>query len=281
MSSYFVIGGDQRMVHLSSLLQKRHSVTTACMEEAGGQSLTDEYLIMDALQKSSNIVLPIPYTKDSIHIWAPLSSAGVRFADVFSRLRSSQTVFFGSAQIPDTIDTLAKKINFLECEKYAYANARETAEITLGLLIVKYRFSPYRKHILILGYGRIAKILSGMLRSLNAHVTITARKDTDINLASSLGLGAFHLSELAKNIHRFDCVINTIPKRMIGPSELRAMRDSALLIEIASKPYGVDFEAASGLKKNVFIEQGLPGKYMPGVEAQALYKIINANFLEG
>jgi dipicolinate synthase subunit A len=281
MSSYLVIGGDARMVHLSSLLQKRHSVTTACMEEGAGQSLTDEFLIMDALQKTANVVLPIPYSKDAVHIWAPLSSALVRLADLFSRLRPGQTVFFGSAQMPDGIETPAKKVNFLECEKYAYANARETAEIALGLLIVKYRFSPYRKHILVLGYGRIAKILGALLKSLNAHVAIAARKEADIYLAASLGLGSFHIFELAKNINRFDCVVNTIPGRVIGMAELRAMRDQALLIDIASKPYGVDFEAASVLKKNVFLEQGLPGKYMPGAEAQALYKIITAKFLEG
>lgn len=281
MSSCFVIGGDQRMVHLSGLLQKRHNVTTACMEEAGVPSLTDEYAIMDALQKSSNVILPIPYSKDTDHIWAPLSGTGIRFSDVFSRLRANQTVFFGSAQIPDNVETPAKKVNFLQCEKYACANARETAEIILGLLIVKYRFSPHRKHILLLGYGRIAKILSRLLQAMNAHVTITARKDTDINLASALGAGSFQLSELAGQMHRFDCVINTIPKHVIGIAELRALREQAILIDIASKPYGVDFEAAGSMKKNVFIEQGLPGKYMPGMEAQALYKIISAHLLEG
>ena len=276
MSSYFVIGGDERMAHLKSLLQKKHIVTTACMEEIDNQSLSDNELIIDALHKTNNVVLPIPYSKDSIHIFAPFSNKKLRYKDVFDHLSANQNVFYGNAEKPDMIETLARKINFLDNEKYAYVNARLTSEITFGLLIAKYKFSPYRKNILICGYGRIAKTLSSMLQGLNAHVTIAARKDTDINLAIALGLAAVNIADISRHMSRFDCVVNTIPKCVIAAPELKALKDDALLIDIASKPYGVDFETAKALKKNVFIEQGLPGKYMPALEAEALTRIISA-----
>lgn len=280
MSSYFVIGGDQRMAKLSSLLQKRHTVTTACLEEVNNQSLVEESSIIEAIHKMNNIVLPIPYSKDSIHIYAPFSGIKIPFRDIFDHLRSNQTVFYGNAEKPDIIETPAKKVNFLENEKYAYTNARLTAELLLGLIIAKYRFSPFKKNILVCGYGRIAKIISQMLQGLNAHVTIAARKDSDINLAAALGLNAVNIADIAKHMHRYDCVINTIPKCVIGAAELRVVRDDALVVDIASKPYGVDFDAAKSLNKNVFVEQGLPGKYMPALEAEALGRII-AYYLEG
>ncbi len=280
MSSYFVIGGDQRMAKLSSLLQKRHTVTAACLEEVNNQSLLEESSIIEAIHKANNIVLPIPYSKDSIHIYAPFSSIKMPFRDVFDRLRQNQTVFYGNAEKPDSIETRAKKVNFLENEKYAYNNARLTAELVLGLIIAKYRFSPFKKNILVCGYGRIAKIVSNLLQGLNAHVTIAARKETDLNLAVALGLNAVNIADIGKHMQRYDCVINTIPKCVIAAGELRVLRDDALVIDIASKPYGIDFEAAKSLNKNVFVEQGLPGKYMPALEAEALGRII-AYYLEG
>lgn len=280
MSSYFVIGGDQRMAKLSGLLQKRHTVTTACLEEVNNQSLLEESSIIEAMHKANNIILPIPYSKDSIHIYAPFSSIKIPFRDVFDVLRPNQTVFYGNAEKPDMIKTPAKQVNFLENEKYAYTNARLTAELLLGLIIAKYRFSPYKKNILVCGYGRIAKIISRMLQGLCAHVTIAARKDTDLNLAAALGLNSVNIADIAKHMHRFDCVINTIPKCVIGAGELRALRDETLVVDVASKPYGVDFETAKSMNKNVFVEQGLPGKYMPALEAEALGRII-AYYLEG
>jgi dipicolinate synthase subunit A len=93
-------------------------------------------------------------------------------------------------------------------------------------------------------------------------------------------MNAVNIADIGKHMQRYDCVINTIPKCVLAAGELRVLRDDALVIDIASKPYGIDFEAAKSLNKNVFLEQGLPGKYMPALEAEALGRII-AYYLEG
>ncbi|MEI6101757.1 MAG: dipicolinate synthase subunit DpsA [Eubacteriales bacterium] len=276
MSSYFVIGGDERMAHLADLLQKKHTVEVACMEELNRSSITDDARMLETLRESENIILPIPFTKDSVHIFAPYSNKKVAYSVVLENLKQTQTLFYGAPGKPEGMVTCACMVNFLENEKYAANNARLTAEVLTGLMIAKYRFSPYRKNILVLGYGRIAKILSRILQGMCAHVTIAARKEGDINLAQALGLSSLHIGEIEKHMCRFDLIINTVPKCVVAEPELCAMKDGALLIEIASAPYGVDFEAAKALKKNVVIEQGLPGKYMPALEAEALARIVSA-----
>ncbi len=274
MSSYFVIGGDERMAHLAGLLQKRHTVEVACMEELKTDSIGDEERIIKSIGNSDAVILPIPYTKDNIHIFAPFSTIKLPYGAVFENLKESQTLYYGNAGNAEEVETCACQVNFLQNEKYACCNARLTAEAVVGLVIAKYRVSPFHKNILVLGYGRIAKMLSRLLQGMCAHVTVAARKDADISLAHALGLSSLHIGEIAKHMCRFDLIVNTIPKCVVTAAELCNMKDSALLIEIASKPYGVDFEAAKTLKKNVVIEQGLPGKYMPACEAEALAAIV-------
>lgn len=275
MSSYFVIGGDERMAHLAGLLQKRHTVEVACMEELKADSIADDDQILKTLRDSDTIILPIPYTKDNVHIFAPFSAKKLPCGTVFENLKQTQTLYYGGPSTAEEVDTCACRVNFLENDKYACNNARLTAEVTVGLMIAKYRFSPYHKNILVLGYGRISKILSRLLQAMCAHVTIAARKEADLALAQALGVSSLRIGEIAKHMCRFDLIINTIPKCVVAAPELCGMKDSAILIEIASKPYGVDFEAAKTLKKNVVIEQGLPGKYMPALEAEALAAIVS------
>lgn len=280
MVSYYVIGGDERMSYLADLLKKNGKVETACMEHVRTEC-TDPALILQTARNAENIILPIPYTKDDIHIYTPLSDVQVRLCDVMERLHASQNVYAGIPKRTNAVQTQARVINFLENEQYAGNNARLTAEVVLGLIISKYRLSPFRKRVLVLGAGRIAKLLARQLSAFCAQVTIAARKDADVAMAAAQGYGAIHICELAAHMQRFEIIINTVPAQIVGSSELQAMKESALLIDIASRPFGVDSEALKTLNKNAVSEQGLPGKYMAGPEAEALFRVVCESELGG
>ena len=61
----------------------------------------------------------------------------------------------------------------------------------------------------------------------------------------------------------YDLVVNTVPSRVLGEERLARLRPGCLVIDLASKPGGVDMEAASRLGVPVVWALSLPGKVAP------------------
>ena len=68
----------------------------------------------------------------------------------------------------------------------------------------------FGKTIGIVGYGNIGKVLSKMLISLNADVTVSARKEADFLFAKSENIKCINTNDI-KSINEYDIVFNTVP----------------------------------------------------------------------
>ena len=55
---------------------------------------------------------------------------------------------------------------------------------------------------------------------------------------------AVHTDEIAEAAQGFDLVVNTVPAAVLTENVLKNIRSDALILDVASKPGGVDFEAA-------------------------------------
>ena len=60
-----------------------------------------------------------------------------------------------------------------------------------------------------------------------------------------------------------DIIINTIPAIVLDEEMLSMISPETLIIDLASKPGGVDFEKANKLGKKVIWALSLPGKVAP------------------
>lgn len=69
-------------------------------------------------------------------------------------------------------------------------------------------------------------------------------------------------------------VFSTPPAHVIGETELRRLDADAIVIDVASAPYGVDFEAAKRIGRRAWLEPKLPGRYCPYSAALALKKAV-------
>ena len=151
-------------------------------------------------------------------------------------------------------------------------NADLTAHIACALLTSKYQVYPLsKKKILVCGYGRIGKELCRLLRNEGARVVAAARRPEVQREIMAQCDGVLNIYDLEQNICDFDVVFNTVPSPVISRRELRNVNDHALLIELASYPYGIDLEEAEQQKVAAFLEAGLPGKYMPDLEARNMF----------
>lgn len=146
-------------------------------------------------------------------------------------------------------------------EEYQIAIARLTAEGAIALLRPETGLSG--AHILLLGYGRIARLLARELQKAGALVTAAARSGEQRAWAEAEGIEALPLDALSGALDRFDVIIGTIPAPVLTEPLLSLVRKDALLLELASAPGGIDAAAAHERGLRYIRAPGLPAKYAP------------------
>lgn len=130
----------------------------------------------------------------------------------------------------------------------------------------------------MLGYGKVGKALSHSLQALGARTYVGARKYADLALIENHGCIPLTMNEAKGHINEFSIIFNTIPSLVLDSEALRRVSRGALIIDLASKPGGVDFDAAKQLGLNVIWALSLPGRVAP-VTAGLIIKDTITNIL--
>ena len=146
-------------------------------------------------------------------------------------------------------------IDLLEDARYLAQNAAITADCALQVarnhLPVVLQGCP----VLILGWGRIGKNLAKLLQASGAHVTVAARKETDLAMLQALGYEAEQMEKLRFGLVRYRLIFNTVPHLVLDPEQVCHCRPDCVKIELASRP------GIAG--QDVISARGLPGKMAP------------------
>ncbi|WP_287226890.1 dipicolinate synthase [Oscillibacter sp.] len=121
---------------------------------------------------------------------------------------------------------------------------------------------------LVLGFGRIGKLLAYRLHGLGAHVTVTARKPADLAWIRAYGWQALDTGRLDGALCDFGAVFNTVPSPVLGHLLLAQLPKGCLCVELASVQ-GIDLAAAEELDCP---RMGplLPGRMVPAAAAVAI-----------
>lgn len=127
---------------------------------------------------------------------------------------------------------------------------------------------------LVIGNGRIGKTLSRMLCCMGANVTVSARKNEDFALIYSSGMQSIDTRNLEGKLEKFDLIVNTVPVTILNRALLAQIREDCLIIDLASKPGGMDFDSAQEMGKKVIWALSLPGKVAPYTSAIAIRETI-------
>ena len=157
-------------------------------------------------------------------------------------------------------------------------NAVPTAEGAIQIAMEELPITIHGARALVIGYGRLGRALSQRLAGLGAKVSVAARKFADLAWAESCGYGIEHTGQLEGWLCCYDLVVNTVPARILSEEDLEDLRPGCLVIDLASKPGGVDLEAAARLGVKVIWALSLPGKVAP-VTAGKSIKITIYNIL--
>ena len=260
--SIAVLGGDKRQLFCGSTFAKEGFKVYLAgfdrMKSYGDLIITD---IDTALKNGSIVVFPVTGIRGN-NIPAYFSDKELKIGEREINLLKDKIVFCGKA---DTIKSLCKDISvydYLACEQFAVANALPTAEGAIQVAMEKYEGLISGSKSLVIGYGRIGKILSKLLRALNSNVTVSARKKEQFEYIISDGNKPINTKDI-KTLNNYDLVFNTVPKLVIDEKVLKNTDINPLIIDLASNPGGVDFDSAKRLKINAVHALSLPGKCYP------------------
>lgn len=167
-------------------------------------------------------------------------------ASILSALPPDVTVVGGRLDIPG--------IDLLEDDAYLRENAKLTAHCALALGMELLPITLEDCPVLVIGWGRIGKALSPLLKALGAEVTVASRSAGHRAEAKSLGYRAED-SGSPGDLGRFRLVYNTAPAPVISREQARAFRQDCVILDLASKP-GIGGERPKAAL-------GLPGKMVP------------------
>ena len=259
---FLILGGDNRSLYLGEYLEKQHF--GVCYYAF---SQTDCYEnLTDAINEADFIILPLPLTRDRLTLNAPLFDETVLLADIYA-LATPEKMFFGG-QLPKSFceELDARGVPYCDyflLDELAVYNAVPTAEGVLKVLIEELPVTIHGMKCAVTGYGKVGKVLVGTLKALGADVTIFARKEYDFADAFTKSVKHKHFSTLETENHTFDVLINTVPAKVISASVLDKLNADCVLVEIASAPFGIDFQAAKERAMTVVKASSLPGKVAP------------------
>ncbi|MNP11181.1 Dipicolinate synthase subunit A [compost metagenome] len=161
--------------------------------------------------------------------------------------------------------------DLLDLEEVAILNAIPTAEGAIATAMEITDFTLNGSNVLIMGYGRIGKILSKMLSGIGSNVYCEARGEKDIAMIRAMGYNAVRLKDLDELLPKIDVIFNTIPIPLINEDRLKLLKKECSIIDLASPPGGVDFPKAKELGVNVVWALSLPAKVAP-ISAAAYLK---------
>ncbi len=260
MLDFIIVGGDMRMKYLEELfVNDGYSVKSLFLNSSANA---------DDIAKCA--VLPMPCVKPDGSLNAPFFSEKVMLENVVENLGGCRYLFGG--MLPEDLKEQCYLMDiqcydYMTYEPLTIRNAQATAEGAVKVAIENTDFTLCGSTVLVTGYGRIGKILAKYLKALGAHVTVEARKQSDLALIESYGYTPLPLENLYNATNQFDVIFNTVPYKIFTEREIINMSKNVVYIELASMPGGIDEVEAYRKKIKLIKAASLPGKTAPKTAA--------------
>lgn len=273
---FAIIGGDNRSYELARLLREKGQIVNLfgfnkLEEEKSGQSLFSTINGVDL------VIAPLPFTTDGKNINAPYNTEDILIESIFRNMTKDQ-ILIGGAISNDLMDIATEydinTLDILKREEMAVLNAIPTAEGGIQIALEEMPITLHNSNVMVLGFGRIGKILSKMLYGIGSNVYVVVRRYSDVSWIQAYGYKPIYLDDLHKYILEMDLIFNTIPNIILNEKILLMTNRQTIIIDLASKPGGIDYSKAEEMNIKVIHALGLPGKVAPVSSARFMFETI-------
>ena len=165
-------------------------------------------------------------------------------------------------------------VDYFAREELAIRNAIPTAEGCIGVLLAQRKRTLWGSAVLLLGFGPVGQAVGTRLAALGARVTVAARRPAQRAQAESLGMQGAELARLDRLAPAFDTVVNTIPAQVLTAPVLARLRPGSLIVDLASRPGGTDFDAAARYGHKAIHALSLPAACAPETAGEIVARTV-------
>jgi dipicolinate synthase subunit A len=259
-----MLGGDKREQEIA-----RRAAATGADVRAHGfpwpeQGIPDVKHLSDpaAVLKAAKFALfPIPGISASGALFAPAAPAPIipdRAMLAGMAPRAHIILGWADKNLKAHAETLSIGLHEYEWDRSLML--QRTPAILEGLLkivIENTAITIHNSNACVVGQGTIGAVLTRYLVALGAHTHIAARNPEQRAQAFVAGAIPHVLEELPELAPRLDFVFSTVPTRVVGEDVLSRLPKSALVVDLAAPPGGVDFDATKRLGLTAIWGRGL------------------------
>ncbi len=250
--------------------QKRFAVVGSdARQAAAGRALARAGYRVDGMKEialADYILLPLPLDETKTPLAELLRAARQGTLALGGRVSAQAREIAREADV--------ELVDYFMREELTVRNAIPTAEGCIGILMRERKRTLFGSEVLLTGFGPVGQALGIRLAALGTQVTVAVRRPAQRALAESFGLRSVELGQLAAAASAFDAVVNTIPALVLTETVLACLRPESLIVDLASKPGGTDFDAAARLGHHAIHALSLPAVCAPETAGEAVAQTV-------
>ena len=266
LKKMLILGGDLRLLTVADeFIKDGFCVSVYGIDSKYFEASYNTYGdVKEAISDNDIIIFGLPLSKDNITVSTPCFDEKIYLNDLYDNLKNK--IILGG-MITDKFKNKAliynKVYDYYLREELIIKNVIPTVEGALSIAISETPFTLNGAKCLVCGFGRIGKMLSYSLKALGADVTVSARKPEDFAWIECFSYKGILTNRICEEADKYDIIFNTVPCNILKEEAISKISKECIIIDLASKPGGVDFACANKYGVKVIWALSLPGKIAP------------------
>ena len=228
-----MIGGDVRFAHLVAILNESGREAVGFLQEKAGGGSPD----LRELERFSCVISNWPMR------W-PLAEGEHSDGEIMEHIAPGSVLLLCGPKFPQQRRWDLQYVNLWEDELLLRENAYLTAEAAVASAMRRTRLAMAGMRCAVIGYGRIGRSLTELLLNLGARGMVGSAREAKRVAAREAGAEAVALADIDAALPEQDVIFSTPPATVIDEAALEHVDEEAILIDLASPPYGFALDAA-------------------------------------
>jgi len=282
-----IIGGDLRIVNLAKMMQKDGKEILVYGMEHSEEIMENKNIIKtktldEAIENANVIIGSIPFASDDYKMYATFSENDIKIEDLIKNNNKNKKFIAGSINEKSyklLSSSYGGVIDVMKREELVILNTIATAEGAIEVAIRNTDTILLGSKVLVLGFGRVGKVVARKFYEMSAKVTCAARRKTDLAWIKAFGYDDVDINTLGRGLNEYDIIINTVPQMIINKDLMKYMKKDVLMIDLASNPGGINRDDAKELDLKLVWALALPGKVAPVTSAyfikETIYNVLS------